>query len=124
MFCSGCGAQVDDTQRFCARCGTPNRGLPAAPAAAPVQPYPVQQVILVKPKDPGLAAVLSFFVTGLGQIYNGEVGKGIGFMIAYVISWCLIFVVIGIISTPILWIFGMVDAYQTAVKINAGSGIR
>lgn len=29
------------------------------------------------PKDPGIAAVLSFFVTGLGQIYNGQIGKGI-----------------------------------------------
>ena len=28
-------------------------------------------------KNPGLAAVLSFFYCGLGQIYNGQIGKGI-----------------------------------------------
>jgi TM2 domain-containing membrane protein YozV len=29
-------------------------------------------------KNPGLAAVLSFFISGLGQIYNGQIAKGVG----------------------------------------------
>ncbi|MFC4766642.1 hypothetical protein [Effusibacillus consociatus] len=69
-------------------------------------------------KNPGVAAVLSFFFAGLGQIYNGQIGKGIGFIIAYFISVFLIFVLIGFITTPILWIWGMVDAYKTAEKLN------
>ena len=28
-------------------------------------------------KNPGLAAVASFFFAGLGQIYNGEILKGV-----------------------------------------------
>lgn len=28
-------------------------------------------------KNPGLAAVLSFFFMGLGQIYNGQIAKGV-----------------------------------------------
>jgi len=28
-------------------------------------------------KNPGVAAVLSFFFSGLGQIYNGQILKGI-----------------------------------------------
>lgn len=28
-------------------------------------------------RNPGIAAVLSFFWTGVGQIYNGEIVKGI-----------------------------------------------
>jgi len=71
-------------------------------------------------KSPGLAAVLSFFFVGLGQIYNGQIGKGIIFIILYVISILLMFVIIGFITTPLLWIWGMVDAYKTAEKINAG----
>jgi hypothetical protein len=30
------------------------------------------------------------------------------------------FAIIGFITTPALWIYGMVDAYKTAEKINAG----
>jgi TM2 domain-containing membrane protein YozV len=69
-------------------------------------------------KNPGLAAVLSFFYMGLGQIYNGQIGKGIAFIVAYTISWILVFVLIGIITTPILWIYGMYEAYKSAEKIN------
>lgn len=69
-------------------------------------------------KNAGLAAVLSFFVAGLGQIYNGQIGKGIGFIVAYFISGLLMFVIIGFITTPILWIWGMVDAYNVATRIN------
>ena len=32
-------------------------------------------------KSPGVAGVLSFFIAGLGQIYNGQVGKGIGWFL-------------------------------------------
>jgi TM2 domain-containing membrane protein YozV len=69
-------------------------------------------------KNPGVAAVLSFFWCGLGQIYNGEVGKAVGFMLGFVVSVALCAVGIGFISTPILWIVGMVDAYQSAERLN------
>lgn len=70
-------------------------------------------------KNPGLAAVLSFFYMGLGQIYNGQIAKGIVFIVMFTISWILIFVLIGIVTTPILFIYGMWDAYASAQKINA-----
>lgn len=69
-------------------------------------------------KNPGVAAVLSFFYAGLGQIYNGQIGKGIAFILAYLVSILLMFVLIGFITTPILWIWGMVDAYKSAEKMN------
>jgi len=55
---------------------------------------------------------------GLGQIYNGQIGKGIVFIILYGISVALMFVVIGFVTTPILWILGMIDANNSAKKIN------
>ena len=76
-------------------------------------------------KNPGLAAVLCFFYTGLGQIYNGQIAKGIAFMVIQGISILLMIVLIGLITTPIFWIYGMWEAYQTAIKINsemAGGG--
>ena len=69
-------------------------------------------------KNPGLAAVLSFFWMGLGQIYNGQIAKGIAFIVFYAISWLLVFVVIGLLTTPILFIYGIYDAYKSAQKIN------
>ena len=33
------------------------------------------------PKDPGLAAILSVFIPGVGQIYNGDFLRGIFWLI-------------------------------------------
>jgi len=32
-------------------------------------------------KNPAVAAIWSFFFPGLGQLYNGEIGKGITFIL-------------------------------------------
>jgi TM2 domain-containing membrane protein YozV len=69
-------------------------------------------------KNPGLAAILCFFFTGLGQIYNGQIGKGILFIIVQIVNIGLMFILIGFITYPIVWIWGMIDAYKTAEKIN------
>ena len=69
-------------------------------------------------KNPSLAAVLSFFCMGLGQVYNEQIGKGVVFIIVYLISIALMFVFIGFITTPILWIWGMIDAILSAKEIN------
>ena len=69
-------------------------------------------------KNPSIATILSFFFMGLGQIYNGQIGKGVIFIILYGISVALMWVVIGFVTTPILWIWGMVDANNSAKKIN------
>jgi len=72
-------------------------------------------------KNPGLAAVLSFFVPGLGQIYNGRIFDGIGLLVFYAISILLIFVYgIGLLTTPLLWLYGIYNAYNGAIKINNG----
>ena len=66
--------------------------------------------------------MLSFFFCGLGQIYNGQILKGLIFLVAYSMSWLMMYVIIGFITTPILWIWGIVDAYRKAQKINAQVG--
>ena len=69
-------------------------------------------------KNPGVAAVLSFFICGLGQIYKGQILKGLIMMICYFIAWLLVYVLIGFIIVPVLWIWGMYDAYRTAERFN------
>ena len=122
MFCSGCGRQMDAGQQFCAGCGAKNPAIQPTSmvASAGTAMAPAQQIIVVAEKSPGLAAVLSFFWAGLGQIYNGEISKGIVMMVAYAVSCVLMAIVVGFFTTPILWIYGMVDAYRTAEKFNAG----
>ncbi|KAJ1684095.1 hypothetical protein LUZ63_020664 [Rhynchospora breviuscula] len=93
----------------------------AAPHGAP--PYGIAPYA-VAPKNPGLALVASFFIPGLGTIINGEVGKGVGILVGYVVSLFLIFALIGVPLVIGLWIWGMVDAYQGAQRWNAAHGIR
>lgn len=70
-------------------------------------------------KNPSIAVVLSFFIAGLGQIYNGQIAKGVLFIVLYIISISLMGVLVGFITTPILWIWGMVDAHNSAKRINS-----
>ena len=94
--------------------------------------------------SPGIAAVLSFVFNGLGQIYNGEIKKGLIlifisalcmllmisggiFAIAWLvtgllISWpflvSLCVFVSGVILAAIIGTFSIFDAYNTAKKLN------
>lgn len=70
-------------------------------------------------KSSGLAAILSFFWTGVGQIYNGQILKGIILIVVQVVNSLLMFVLIGFVTYPIVWIWGMYDAYKTSEKINS-----
>ena len=67
-----------------------------------------------KIKDPGLAAVLSFVIPGLGQVYNGQIGVGI---IAGIL--CLL-LYLTIIFGLLMHIFLIYDAYSRATRINNG----
>lgn len=100
-YCHNCSTEIDKRAVICPSCG-------------------VQQVgVTLSSKNEGLAAVLSFFITGAGQIYNGRIGKGILLFIAMVISWLLCSIVIGVPMLIIIWIYGIFDAYNEAKKINA-----
>lgn len=142
MFCSHCGKSLADEDRFCSACGR-RAGIasdPPVPAtqAPPVHSSNVRQrqesaaawaspqpnlIVVRSGKSAGLAAVLSFLWCGLGQIYNGQILKGVLLVVCYFVSWALMFVLIGFVTTPILWIVGMVDAYRTAEDLNREAGL-
>ena len=65
-------------------------------------------------KSAGLAAVLSFFIPGPGQIYNGEILKGLVLIVIDAINAALMYV--------ITVIYAIYDAYRTAERINASQG--
>jgi len=117
--------KADDPTALAADLGQlPPQAPQAPPVAAPQHPMvqDTSRPLAVKQKDPGLAVVFSFFVTGLGQLYNGEVGKAVAFFSAQVVSFFLMFILIGFLTSPALWIWSMVDAYQSAQRLNAAHG--
>lgn len=62
--------------------------------------------VSVQERSPVLAAIMSFIIAGSGQLYNGQVGKG---LLIFFTAWLII---------P--WIYGIFDAHATAKKINEG----
>ncbi len=97
-------------------------------------------------KSSGLAAVLSFFWCGLGQVYTVDIGKGVVMMLGhplllvlgftFTFGGCLsaagaatedargaaggvlLFGLFLLLGALALWIFGMVNAYRTAERAN------
>ena len=91
-------------------------------------------------KSSGVAAIASFFIPGLGQIYNGQILKGILFIIlcGFLILLGIIMItfgmlaaigtgnvfagspiiLIGIILYPIFWMYNIYDAYNTAERTH------
>ncbi|CAM2778365.1 MULTISPECIES: hypothetical protein [Salinicoccus] len=70
-------------------------------------------------KSSGVAAVLSALINGLGQIYNGQILKGVFIILLQVINGALTIILIGYVFLPIVWLYAVIDAYRSAEKINA-----
>jgi TM2 domain-containing membrane protein YozV len=70
------------------------------------------QTVSTTEKNPGLAAVLSFLIPGLGQIYNGQVGMGILLCVITILLYMTI--VLGLA----LHLYLVFDAYRSAEKFN------
>ena len=53
--------------------------------------------------DPGLAAVLSFIFNGLGQLYNGQILKGL--IIIFISAVLILFLILGSVLIGV-WMLG------------------
>jgi hypothetical protein len=83
----------------------------------------------LKLKDPASAAAMSMLHGGLGQLYNGEIAKGLGLIVAKVVvllsgifmciygAWYLAVPTL-FLGWGGLWIFGVWDAYSSATRHN------
>ncbi|MHA1552434.1 MAG: zinc-ribbon domain-containing protein [Candidatus Heimdallarchaeaceae archaeon] len=145
MYCNNCGTNLPEGTKFCTNCGADN-----AVAAKPSHAQP-QQVTTqysgtqpysppptpYKTKEPIVALVLSWFVMmGIGHMYAGKVGKGIGLLVGgfvsamimsggyfmllgfYEFGFGLALIIIGGISAIVIALYAHIDAYQTAKKYN------
>ena len=88
------------------------------------------EVVQQEAKSPVIAAALSFFITGLGQAYNGELKKGAAlFGIQAIITFVLVVLTVivafyaqlgALLCLPaflipfVIWLIGIYDAYKGA----------
>ena len=83
-----------------------------------MQGVPIQPPIFFK--NPTVATLLSL-ITGLGQLYNGQIIKAFLFFGSMVIAIMLMSpftLFIGWLLAPIIWILNLVDANSSAKRIN------
>ena len=72
------------------------------------------------PKDPMIAAVLSFILLGgAGQLYLGQQKKGIILIVVSLVAWCISVGTLG----WIVQILGAYDAYVIATKLKGGKPV-
>jgi TM2 domain-containing membrane protein YozV len=82
MYCEKCGDRLDDGQQFCGKCG--QRSGERAEEIRNTQ-YTQYTQMTGREKSEGGAAVLSFLWAGVGQIYVGRIGRGLGIILAYIL---------------------------------------
>ncbi|WP_292603235.1 double zinc ribbon domain-containing protein [Methanobrevibacter sp. UBA212] len=111
-FCSNCGFEMPKASKFCPECGTTAERVP------PVMN--TTTIVVPSNKSSGLAALLSFLIIGLGQVYLGLTKKGIILFLLAIISGVLMMVLIGWITWLLVWGYAIYDAYNSCEKMKKG----
>lgn len=127
-FCPNCGTDIIDGRKFCTECGV-ELGERRAPPQMNYSTHRTAQPVVVQ-KDATAALLLAlipglFGFLGIGHIYLGRVGLGIGLLIGGLclmfIGWVTIYFIIGFffwIAGAGLWVFQSWHAYDLAKKNN------
>ncbi len=82
-----------------------------------------QGQMAIVPKNPAISVLLSFLIPGLGSMLNDRMNIGVIILVSYAVGWFLTLVLIGFPIILGVWIWGMIDAYQSAVRWNLARGI-
>jgi len=102
-YCSRCGNLTKEGAQFCDRCGTPLAG--GFQSYGQGNQQTVSYTYRKDEKEAILAVVLSVLIPGLGQIYCGRIGRGIGIM-----------VLMGLLSVvSIVPLFFMMDPWEVDI---------
>ena len=113
-YCQECGVETRVNQEICIKCGMRLLTLYSRQKMGSSKVLPTNP-----PKSPALAAVLSFLIIGLGQIYVGQVLKGIAFLVATVILGGITFG----FGWLIMAIIAPIDAYKIGRKLQNGNPV-
>lgn len=132
-FCSNCGTEVSIETSFCPKCGfkltqeeqtkfcqSCGQKININAEICPHCGVRVANIRGVEEKSVVLSAILSFLFPGLGHLYIGLTKKGISFIIAYIVSAILIFLLIGIVLVIVVWLWALIDSIKSTEAINKG----
>jgi TM2 domain-containing membrane protein YozV len=102
--------------------GPPGYGQPQTPVPPPLGAWGPNHPY-VAPKNPAVAVIASLFIPGLGSMISGNGGMGALILILYLVSLALSVILIGIPFAIGIWIWGMVQGHNDAVRWNKNHGI-
>lgn len=115
-FCNKCGKAVTEEMNICPYCGNPLK-------LTPTQKKIETSSVTIGTKNPGLAAVLSLLIPGLGQIYAGRIGRGLIFLflvipLTVIIAMFLWYLFLPVFLPLAFWIWNIYDAYNICKEYN------
>ena len=112
-ICPNCGSEVPIDANFCPKCGVNfTESRPSQQTHPPIDQASSPEDRSDR-KDPILAAILSFIIPGVGQIYVGATTRGVAYIILAIIFYIL-FIIPGVIFA----IYAVYDAYRLAHQYN------
>ncbi|MBB5173868.1 zinc ribbon domain-containing protein [Texcoconibacillus texcoconensis] len=104
-YCYNCGDSLNKDQEMCTSCG--------------VRVHKTSHISNTDAKSPWLMALLSFLITGLGQMILGQVKKGVAILVASILLSMITFGSSVFITTPI----AIIDAFLIAKKMREGKEV-
>lgn len=145
MYCTNCGHSMSDNSGVCLKCGfnmytTKNHcyhcGVSVNPAQAICTTCGVNLNNQAAPHnhsgqrnhyagtEPILAALVSFLITGVGQMINRQFVKGIVLLAVSFFMWIIgVILILPLLFAFVLWVVSIVDAYLIAQKIRNGKTV-
>lgn len=115
-FCAKCGQAVNADQAICLGCGCAltqmGNGMNNFQNAG-------QKTIHASGKSASTAVLLTCLITGLGQMYLGQVLKGVVILLATIVIGALT----AGVGSIVIWIIAMIDASKIGKKLEAGQSV-
>ncbi|MBM3269015.1 MAG: TM2 domain-containing protein [Candidatus Sericytochromatia bacterium] len=109
MRCETCRRRIARSHENCPHCGARVTSLTTGGAT---------DLIVAERKSPPAAALMSFFLPGLGQLYVGQTGKGVLFFVLLVLGFFT-----GGASHLALLLYATAEAWVLAKRLRGGQPI-
>lgn len=113
MYCANCGTEIPEYATYCPLCGhrIASRSQPGLEQGTP-SPQPRPPAAKVKQVSVSTALLLSI-IPGLGEIYLGNVWKGIGFFVI-----ALVLFTVHPVFSLIFWVYNLYATHSDAKAMD------